>query len=327
MFRLIGHYLRLCAIFSVLIQNYWIARDILKFTDKALKLKHPDRLYQFKVYKKRLYFYAVFSFFTDLFISLSHYHFTKRDKIDFILIHFCTPIIDDLCDDYGFTEAQINDLIFKNIYPEMEIIPIQVIIAQILYPKINELLINNPSLIPQIESVIYWQFESIKPKELSLAYAKGVTFNKSALSMLMFWDVLIPQKLKGNEKQLFSQCAFLIQFTDDVVDAEKDLLTDSFTIVTQSENPDQLINFYNAEISQLKDYLNAIDWRLKDKKYFLFCIHLLVAHAQMRFDALENNIHQPLKEAILAKKMSPDLAKLKNIWIYYKTFIRLNKLT
>ena len=327
MFRLIGHYIRLCAIFPVLIQNYWIARDILKFTERELKLKYPDRLDQFKVYKKRLYFYAVFSFFTDLFISLSHYHFSKEDKIDFILIHFCTPIIDDLCDDYGFTEAQINDLIFKNIYPEMEIIPFQVIIAQIFYPKINDLLIKNPSLITQIESVIYWQFESIKPKELSLAYAKEVTFNKSALSMLMFWDVLMPVKLKENEKQLFSQCAFLIQFTDDVVDAEKDLLADSFTIVTQSENSDQLINFYSTEISQLKDYLNAIDWRIKDKEYFLFCIHLLVAHAQMRFDALQNNIHQPLKEVIISKKMSPDLAQIKNVWIYYRTFIRLNRLT
>jgi hypothetical protein len=163
-----------------------------------------------------------------------------------LLLGAVTPIYDDLLDDYQLTHTQIND---RPTFKDAKITNL-VLLYQWLDLKIKERISLKSEYAKYLALIIEAQAQSQTQHQLHTvdpAYISTITNDKGGYATLLYRCLLGNPLAKGEESAIYELGA-LLQLMNDLFDLYKDTQSGTTTLVTQCQNPKELLPLYKRQL-------------------------------------------------------------------------------
>jgi hypothetical protein len=275
-----------------------------------------------KSQKRRLMVYSIVGvvMFNSAFRTLIGKNLSKKQQKIAQSFTILTAIIDDLCDDYDYSESEMLAVSEGNIQRKDNVWEK---IALMLISQIEQVTTKS-TYNDLIKKIIHYQEWSKKQIDGTLDenLLREITYHKGGLSIQLNHKVIIGDEYNEKESEAFFGIGVIIQLTNDIFDIFKDKNNNLQTLMTDCKNIDLLRKEYDEVVKNTFKNFTQLPYNQKNIHDFLLQMMVLVSRGWVALDQLSeaqktsNDIFSPEKYS--RKQLVTDMEKVKNLW---KAFI------
>lgn len=262
----------------------------------------------------RIRYYTVQSSLTNnWFSSLTGYKIGRDEIQKGLYLGALTPIVDDLTDDFRFDYAEI----IKQIKIPEDSSSGSVRLAGYLYRKVSEkadiVFLKYFTKAMEAQDASLRQFQK---NRLSFEELYKITFDKGGYFTLLYRSVLKKDLVKGEEEAIYC-LGGILQLTNDMFDVYKDYKKGQQTLFTNTNDIEQLRDFYMRSINDMIIKFLELDYPFRQKKEALLKIFTVLSRGIVCMNQLLNcqrktdNIFEPGKYTRV--DLICDMEKVSNI--------------
>ena len=271
-----------------------------------------------KAQRKRFLTYSIVGvvMFNSAFRTLSGKKLSKTQQEVSQTFTILTAIIDDLFDEFDYSEKEIKGLCQKEIQRADNVWES----IAIAFIKKIEALNARASWHPLTEKIVHYQMLSKGQMNGSMEenLLREVIYNKGGISIQLNHDTVLGSDASELESEGFFGLGVIIQLTNDIYDIFKDRNSDTQTLVTDCKDIRILRNEYNDAVEKTFAIFQQLPYPKKNIHDFLLQMMVIVSRGWVALDHLENaqkttqNIFLPKEYS--RKQLITDMAKFRNIW-------------